>query len=780
MVSADDEEQKAAIELFEKKIRPVLVERCYECHSHQKASDEGGLRLDTADATKRGGSSGPAIIPGDSERSLLIRAISYSDEKLKMPPDQPLAEEVVRDFRRWIEIGAVDPRKESLDSPMPTRPLDAKQQWAFHVPQPQDVPEVQDDRWPNNDLDCFLLAKLDESGMQPLGSVDRYTWLRRVTFALTGLPPTMEEISDFINNLQQDAYETVVDRLLASPRYGEHWARHWFDVIHYSDTTGCNSDFPVPQMVRYRDWVVRAFNEDMPYDRFVRAQLAGDIVAASLPDPTSQAERNAWTIATGFIANARRFGSRHGDYPQHLTIEDTIDTLGKSFLGMSLACARCHDHKFDPISQQDYYSLYGYFHNTQYPWPGIETQPIPKDFVPLIEKDRFEAANEAKQARQRTLDKEVKRIDQLRRDTKDETRAELDRQFAEAKQIADAHAKRPLGIDFAYAVTDKVTCEKVRVQYKGDPNKPGPEVPIGTPSALGGSVSDCVVGSGRLHLADWIASNNNPLTARVLVNRVWKYHFGVGIVPTPNDFGKQGKAPSHPELLDDLASRWMDSGWSVKQLQRRIVLSKIYQTRSVGDPSLESIDPNNVLLRGFRRQRLDAESIRDSLLAMAGALDLKQGEPHPFPKQQDWKFTQHNPFKAVYETNLRSVYLMTQRIQRHPYLGIFDGADPSTSTPARNVSTTPLQALYLLNDEIVHRMAEKFAARVQSWSDDSRGRIQFLFHSALGRPARDDDVILLEEFLASYGDGGSSPQGENAWSAVARSLIRSNEFVYVD
>ena len=780
---ANEKSEDTAIAFFEKRIRPVLVEQCYSCHAESEKTIEGGLRLDNALGLRKGGNSGPALIAGDPAHSLIMLAISHKDEKLRMPPETRLADEIIRDFEQWIAMGAADPRTDAGSSvTTPSIELDEKQKWAFAIPADPEVPTVRNALWPRNDIDRFLLAKIEAAELVPLPEVDKPTWLRRVSFDLIGLPPSVAELNDFLLDDSAGAYGRVVDRLLSSPHYGERWARHWFDVIHYADTTGCNSDFPVPQMVRYRNWVIDALNRDMPYDTFVRQQLAGDILADGLPETAPQEERNALVIATGFIANARRFGSRHEDYPQHLTIEDSIDMVGRSFLGVSLACARCHDHKFDPITNQDYYSLYSYFHNTQYPWPGIETEGAQRDFAPLIPKDRYEAAVKAKADRKKRLRDEVKRLENELKSAKDEAKAELSKQLAEAKQHSDSFGKRPLEIEMAYAVTDKPKREPVRVQYKGDPTKLGPEVIPQTPASLGGKpLEPSTEGSGRLALADWLASSANPLTARVMMNRLWKHHFGIGIVSTPNDFGRQGKAPSHPELLDHLSHRFIQSGWSLKDMHRYMVLSQAYRSQSVGDPAQEAKDPSNLLLRGYRRQRLDAESIRDAILCVADSIDRKPGDQHPFPKQQDWKFTQHNPFKATYDTNKRSVYVMTQRIQRHPYLAVFDGADPSTSTAARNVSTTPLQALYLLNDEFVHVQAEKLAKRLLAHSQSIDERVRFAFSLCLGRAASGDEVHFAREFVSKVQSSGTKPEAElAAWSSLARSLFRLNEFVYVD
>ena len=663
----------------------------------------------------------------------------------------------------------------------PLRAESGDELWSLKPVSRPDVPAVRDQSWPINDIDHFILARLEAEEIPPAGDADRQALIRRATYDLIGLPPTPEEIDEFVNDPAPDAFVRLIDRLLDSPHYGERWGRHWLDVVRYADTAGDNSDFPIPQMYRYRDWVIAAFNEDMPYGRFIREQLAGDLLPA---DDVAQKHRQI--IATGYIANARRFGSRVSDYPQHLTIEDTIDNLGRTFLGLTINCARCHDHKFDPITAEDYYALYGIFHSTRYPWPGIELDQKQRDLVPLVPREEAEAAIKAKAERQKELDAEVRRLEKERNDAQGDERKKLEEALQRARSAAETHSRTPLPFEQAYAVAEAAKIEDVAIQQKGDPAKPGPVVPRRFLSALGGMEVTDDGTSGRLHLANWIADPENPLTARVMVNRIWSYHFAQGLVPTPNDFGRQGKPPTHPELLDWLAARFMDSGWSIKSMHRLIMLSRTYQLSSrPGDESLQR-DPNNELLAAFPRRRLDAEAIRDTLLVVSGRLDPTPGGPHPFPPQTEWRFTQHNPFKAVYETNHRSVYLMTQRIQRHPYLAIFDGADPSASTGRRLVSTTPLQALYLLNDPFVHAQSLGFAERLLAEREDDRERLERAYKLALGRSPRPEEIESGLRFLDEAREvlqAGGTPSDQldgQAWQAMARAIFRLNEFVYID
>lgn len=552
--------------------------------------------------------------------------------------------------------------------------------------------------------------------------------------------------------------------------------------MRYADTAGDNSDFPIPQMYRYRNWVIEAFRRDMPYDEFVTQQLAGDLIAGG-----SDEEAHERTIATGYIANARRFGSRVDDYPQHLTIEDTIDNLGRTFLATTINCARCHNHKFDPVTTEDYYALFGFFHSTRYPWPGIELDQQQRNLVPLVAQDVVETTQAERKARQEQLDAEVKRLEAEQESAQGEQKDELKKQLEKAREAATQQGKSALPYEQAYAVAEGKTIEDVAVQQKGDPAKPGKIIHRRFLTVLNGNeLPDNDATSGRLQLARWIVDRNNPLTARVMANRIWLYHFGNGLAPMPNDFGRQGKPPTHPELLDWLAVRFMDTGWSIKAMHRLILKSRTYQLSGERDAAQDAADPTNIWIESFPRRRLDAEAIRDTLLVLGGNLDASMGGPHPFPPQTEWKFTQHNPFKAVYETNHRSAYLMTQRIQRHPYLAIFDGADPSTSTPVRLVSTTPLQALFLMNDPFVHEQAARFAGRVLSEAEGDANRIDRAYRLALGRNADPEEVGSGVQFLSEargrlHESGIADADLERpSWEALVRVIFRLNEFVYVD
>ncbi|MBI3836735.1 MAG: PSD1 domain-containing protein [Planctomycetia bacterium] len=814
--AATAEPSPDAIDFFEKEVRPLLVSRCYECHGDLK-EPKGGLKLTSRAGLLAGGETGPAAVPGKPGESLLIEAVRY--QGLKMPPKAKLPEEEIEKFARWVELGL--PWPQSGDQPAvaasPEQPfqISAVQRgfWSFQTVGPQTPPGVKDTAWPLTAVDRFILAKLESRGLRPNRPAEKRTLLRRATFDLIGLPPTPQEIDAFLADETPEAFSRVVDRLLASSHYGEHWGRHWLDVVRYADTAGETADFPVPQAYKYRNYVIDAFNRDKPYDEFIREQIAGDILAKSGPRET-YAER---TTATGYLAISRRFGFDSENY-HHLTIADTLDTLGRSILGLSIGCARCHDHKYDPISMADYYALYGIFASSRYAFPGSEEKKQPRDFVPLLpdaEAAPLAAAHQEQLARceaeLKRLDGESKALSQSIK-TAEESIAKQAQNSAvseatvkEAQGVVALKAKREqLGIvigqwrekrdalviagpfEMAYGMIDD-SPQNAKIQKRGEPTKLGSEVPRRFLEILGGDpLSPDAPGSGRLQLADWLTRRSNPLTARVIVNRIWQYHFGRGLVQTPSDFGLRGRAPANPELLDYLADTLMSQGWSIKGLHKEIMLSRVYQMASDDAGPAAQQDASNEFWWKFERRRLEAESIRDAVLAVSGQLDASPSGPHPFPPRTSWGFTQHAPFKATYESNRRSVYLMTQRIQKHPFLGLFDGADPNTSTAERSLTTTPSQALFLMNDPFIHQQSSAFARRLVSAHNEDSPRLQLAYSLAFARPAEPPEVAEAAEFLERYRQqlaASGIPADEAAvaaWSAYVRVLLTSNEFLYIE
>ncbi len=1235
------------IAFFENRIRPVLVENCHACHGADPAKRKGGLRLDTRDGLDQGGDSGAAVVAGDPERSRLIRALRQTDPDLRMPPPkegrQPLPPAVVADFARWVQRGAVFPGSDSSGGKGAAS--DAAKHWSFQPVSNPPVPAVRNTAWPRTSVDAFVLASLEAHGVPPAPPADPRMLIRRVSYDLTGLPPTADDVEAFASDPSPDAYARVVDRLLESPHYGERWARHWLDVVRYADTAGETADYPVPNAWRYRNYVIDAFNADKPYDQFLREQIAGDILALQGP-PDRFAER---MTATGFIAISRRFGFDSENY-HHLTLQDTLDTLGQTVLGLSLGCARCHNHKFDPIPSTDYYALYGIFESTRYAFPGSEqkqkrramsplvppeaaqrqwlnyeqqvarlarlldqqqlsapsailrslgdldgdfemqaaaaggskgvlvppwmcagmiavtaeaqspfknlhpsgavgaqilggtnryhlgqslppgmrggsggkvylnldfnleaptqpskaghrlwlgqagslpmvevqfspegvtlrsgsaasTLPLPPtaswqniqlaidlaggtatgtmgtpgqrhDFAPIslragagrvLEHLELESFGEAEAPlpgfrvdnigiqstpippvsnqpafatgtagepnATRVMDEwkalvgidgsfefqsdgaapskpwgpgpnSVVRISGtsqspyrnlfpagrlgvhlpnsgayngfgqtlsrawkagptnrlhvafdfrcgdvsaggsgswrhylghgpgssaavelffngsqfFRRsgDTRDavaaleknrwyQVRLDLDLgtrrysgviatpeqqtpfegQFASGwdgtidntfidsyghlggvKPALDADnfviqdtPLRPLSepalvrddateeqrarqaetlrqqmaalaqeaevarkdlerllvegpFDLAYGVVEG-TPHNAYFQYRGEPEKPGEEIPRGFIRVLGGGTLPAgTTGSGRLELAEWLTRPENPLTARVMVNRIWQYHFGRGLVATPNDFGTRGQRPSDPQLLDHLATQFVRSGWSLKAMHRLLVLSATYQQSST--LAHAGVIPP-VEHASFTRRRLSAEEIRDSILAVTGELDPSPGRGHPFPSPTGWGYTQHGPFAAVYDHNQRSIYLMTQRLKRHPFLALFDGADPNASTAERRTTTVPTQSLYFLNDRFVHEKATRLAERLQGADLPEAQQIRLAFRAVLDRNPAPTDQAEAAEFLSDYRARLDDPKNPAApLAALIRVLFADNEFLHVD
>ncbi len=766
------------VDFFERKIRPVLVERCYACHSVGAEKVKGGLLLDSRAGLLKGGISGPALVAGDPERSLLIRAIRYTDDDMKMPPKgQMLLPGQIADFDLWVKRGAPDPRKADAAAPAARRALDlavARKFWSFRP--------LRDPAGGPGDIDAFLLAKLVERGIAPTEPADPATLLRRATLDLSGLPPTPEEVEAFLADPSADAFARVVDRLLASPRYGERWGRHWLDLVRYADTAGDSSDFPIPQARLYRDYVIRSFNEDKPYDRFLREQVAGDLMPAE-----GEEARREGIVATGYLALARRFGIRPESF-HHLTIEDTIDNLGRTALGLSLSCARCHDHKFDPIPTDDYYALYGIFQSTRYPYPGSETTKYQKDFIPLAPAPEVEAVLKPYREKLEALEGALARLQKEKTSAGKDRLKEIDAAIQKAKKEKDAFAMKPPGLETAFAVSEGAPGD-ARIQVKGDPDKPGVEVPRGFLQVLGGQRLEAgSKGSGRLELARWLTDPSNPLAARVMANRIWQHHFGRGLVATPSDFGKQGRPPSHPELLDFLASRFIEKGWSVKAMHRLILLSAAY--RRSGEATVAGLrtDPANELLWRFAPRRLEAEAIRDSMLQTSGELAPAPAGPHPFPPPPRWDYSQARPFAAddaAFDHSARTVYWMTQRLRKRTFMEIFDGPDPNSSTPARAASTTPLQALFMMNDPFTHERAQRFAARLMAARPDDARRIELAYMLALARRPtsgeREECSGYLRDFRAKLAADGVPVEGHTlaAWASVARVLFGSNEFIFL-
>lgn len=699
--------------------------------------------------------------------------------------------------------------------------------WAFQ-PVKEFVPPVDTSGWAANPIDRFVAGKLRERGLTPVPQADRRTLARRLYYDLIGLPPAPTELRAFVEDTAPSAVEILADRLLASPRYGERWGRYWMDVVRYADTAGDNADYPIPEARLYRDYIIDSFNAEKPYDQFVREQLAGDILAKDSQSGDSTEQQ----IATSFIALSRRYGTGPGEL-WHLVLEDTIETTGRAFMGMTFRCARCHDHKYDPVTQEDYYAMYGMFASTRYPWAGseeVESKKLTRlNFVSLLPEG-------VTKLRQKEYEKQIENLKfQIEELEKNDPlvasiavltnrlhgisnrvhvlRGEgfelpsLRTQLAALKKLTDDEKKKlreklkpfrtelrglevpgiPPNVASAYAVREGKAMDAC-LQIRGDPKQPGVAVRRDVPKFLSNGKPLAIPGgsSGRLQFAEWLASAENPLAARVMVNRIWHHHFGRGIVGTPSNFGLGGEAPTHPELLDWLAAYFMRNNWSVKAVQRLIVQSKTYRLSSAEYAEARDMDPGNRFYWRHDRRRLDAESIRDSMLMVGGSLDLTNPGNHPFPSFQEWHWTQHNPFKTSYESSHRSVFLMTQRFKQHPYLGLFDGADANTSTDVRAVSTVPAQALFMMNNSFVQEQATALARRLLSVCEDDRQRVLLAGELVWSREIRGQECAKALEYInyvrREFEDLGELTENVElqAWTRYARILLMGNEFLYID
>jgi hypothetical protein len=676
-------------------------------------------------------------------------------------------------------MGAPDPRTGSgpVIVQQPSYDFDKERQhWAYQLVKDPAPPEVSSGEWSRTPVDRFIKAKLDERNLKPLGVASKRTLLRRVTFDLTGLPPTPEEYAEFLADKSPDAFEKVVDRLLASPRYGEQWGRHWLDMVRYADTAGDASDYPVHEAYRYRNYVIRSFASDKPFNQFVQEQIAGDL----LPHKDEE-DRQEKLTATGYLAMSRRFGQTDREF--YLTVDDTIENLGTALLGLTTGCARCHDHKFDAIPTRDYYAIAGILNSSKYAFPGLEHHQYLDGFVALNSKDQERIEKQQKQM------VEAFRIVKKGEGKDPTSPLEQRLKYLEASSELERMRRNWPDIPMIFAVTDNGGEPKnARVMVKGDPKTLGQEAPRGFLEILGGQkVPEDHTGSGRDLLAAWITDPKNPLTPRVIVNRVWLWHFGRGLVNTPNDFGKRGEAPTHPELLDWLTSRFLEDGWSIKNLHKRILLTRVYQTASGYDEVNATRDAKNEFYWRFDRRRLTAEELRDSMLFTSGELDPTPAAQHPFAPRASYTLTQHHPFVAdmdKFAHKKRSVYLLQQRFRPNAYLSLFDGPDANASTPVRVANTTALQALFSMNNDFAEEQASALAARVSIARETPQQRLDLAYNLLYGRSPQQAETKLALDYLAkATGKNPELPAEERtraAWTGLMRVLLSANEFFYID
>ena len=684
------EQTAERVAFFEKKIRPVLIERCYQCHSPESKNIKGGLLLHSRAASRRGGETGPAVVPGDVDSSLLIAAIRY--ESMEMPPDGKLPHSVIADFERWIKLGAVDPRIDEANAPVvhEINFESARQFWSFQRPAKHTVPDVRDPSFSHRRADRFVACRLEEAGLRPSDVADRRALIRRVTFDLIGLPPTPEEVAKFVRDPRPGAYEHVVDRLLASPHYGEHWARMWLDIARYAEDqahiVGNDQALFYPNAHLFREWVISAFNDDLSYDDFIKQQLAADFLFP---------EDKVRHVALGFIGLGPKYYRRNDPRVMADEWEDRVDVVSRGLLGLTVACARCHDHKFDPIETEDYYALAGVFASTK-----------------MVNRPNESVAKDSKAAK----------------DPKN-----------------------------AIHIVEDGAVKDLKVFIRGDVNSKGPVVPRRFLRVLSSSEpAKFHNGSGRLELAEAIANRNNPLTARVIVNRIWTLHFGRPLVGTPSNFGSLGQLPTHPQLLDDLAVRFMESGWSLKWLQREIVTSATYQQSSQPPMDQLSADPNNQWLGRMTRRRLSIESWRDTMLSATGRLSESIGGTSIDPQEPDER--------------RRTIYSRISRFELNPMLVMFDFPDPNAHSAHRSETTTALQKLFIMNNAFMVKQAEALVERLGD--DEDEFKIRRAYQILYARPATQDEIDLGLAFLQQ--------DAADAWRQYAQALLAANEMLFLD
>ena len=760
-------------EFFENNVRPVLSKHCYKCHSAEATKVKGGLYLDSRDGVLKGGDSGPAIVPGDPEKSLLVKSIRYTDPDLQMPPKgEKLSEAQVADLVAWVKMGAPDPRFGTV----PAKKSDAKSHWAFQPVRKPEVPAISrlvnsnqsrtSERPLNTDspvtdysnpIDAFITDKLTEKGMTLSPSADKRTLIRRVYFDLIGLPPTPEDVQAFLDDASPDAFAKVVDRLLAMPQYGERWGRHWLDVARYSDTKGDIKrlrDTPLyPFAWTYRDYVIKSFNDDKPYDRFVIEQIAADKLPLTKGDPT--------LAALGFLTLGERFQNNENDI-----INDRIDVVTKGLQGLTVSCARCHDHMFDPISMKDYYGLRGVFASSHEP-----------KTAPLIGGDPTRDPDYADYYSQRTnLQQRLDaKVPQPRKGNQQANRDVLRERIELQNKIDALELTHPGAPARAHVLLDDERPKDSPIFLRGEAENKGATVPRRYLECVSGpNPKPFTAGSGRLEMANAIASKSNPLTARVMVNRIWQHHFGEGIVATPDDFGTMGSGASHPELLDYLASYFMEHKWSVKQMHRLILTSATWQQSSDNNPRFAQIDPFNRLLWRQNLRRLEFEPVRDSLLAIGGKLDTNvYGKPVPLAMAKGRNFRAAlilEPSGRAMDigyTTRRTVYGYIDRSDLPEVFNSFDFANPDMSNGRRHETTVPQQALFLMNSPLVVEQARNVVARrdVAAIKSDE-DKIKRLYEIIYQRLPRPEEIQVGVSFL----DEARTPADQAPNAAASESL----------
>lgn len=811
--------QRAALELFEKKIRPALIEHCYECHSVGSDDIGGELLVDSRTALLTGGETGPAIVAGKPRDSILIRAMEYTD--LEMPPDEKLPDSVIADFRRWIALGAPDPRVEPKGTDSQNGAAAPSEQtkvdlWSLQSVSDVSPPPVDDHRWPLTDVDRFVLSRLEQQGLQPNRDADPITLVRRVHFDLVGLPPSPQQVAAFVADPAPRHFEQIVDRLLASAQFGERWGRHWLDIARYGESAGSSRDVLMLYAWRYRDYVIEAFNADMPFDRFITEQIAGDLLPAA-----TEEDRYRQTVATGLLAIGSK--SLNGGNLKYDVIDDQIDVLSKAMLGLTVSCARCHDHKFDPIPTKDYYSLAGIFLSTETRYGGGTKRPktaaekrdlyltLTGDVDPEVAKQRDEVAKKIVQL-EKQINSSKKRVKSLQSKIPEEFHdqpdaeipaatepklAKLIRQYQGSYWVLkrrEADHKATIGLlgdepDYAIGVRDAKKILDANILDRGEQKQPGELAERGFLSALGDSCEVDPIDSsesGRRQLAAWIVHPDNPLTARVAVNRIWQHLMGKGIVSTVDNFGVSGVRPSHPDLLDHLARRFVhEHKWSTKAMIRELVLSRTYRLSSEINTDAYQTDPDNRLRWRMTRRRLEAEPLRDAMLAVSGLLSLGRPSGSLVMAIGEGEVGRNIDTSVLDEPfDHRSVYLPIIRGIIPEQLRLFDFPEPSNVQGARDSNTTPTQSLFLMNARVTIRVAREFAGRLlrdpENYSDDDRIRSAHLL--CFSTPPTDAQIQRDRRFIQRMMKRNEDEADHRrlAWTAYCQSLIASAKFRFID
>lgn len=834
------------LNFFETKIRPVLVRECYGCHSNKSGNVRGGLRLDTKELTVIGGASGPSVVPGDLDESLLYNAMTHQD--FVMPPKRKLPQDIIDDFRKWIEMGAPDPRVNNISavkSAITEEDVQSAKEtfWAYQQPKRPSQPAVKDTAWPRTAIDHHVLATLEASDLQPTDDAEAWKILRRLTFDLVGLPPTPKEIEAFTSEWKRNsdqAIADVVDRLLDSPQFGERWGRHWLDVVRYAESTGREVNMTYPHAWRYRDYVIDSFNNNKPFDRFIQEQIAGDL----LPVDTDE----DWTsnlVATTFLAiGPKNVNEQNPVQFAADVVDEQIDATTRIFLGTSVACARCHDHKFDAIPQADYYALAGIFSNTTTYFGNVQSeygsfssaqskQNSSLIILPVADPNPYDPSYNSKELaelKQQMADK-LQEVRDLRRTSSrsDRTQNDLRQRLRLQNELQEISGKlgtvdsqgKPISYCMGVQELDSPADEKLLV--RGEIDKAAQVVPRGLPQVLcSTSVAIAPDKSGRLELARWVGSNDNPLTARVMVNRIWQNMIGRGIVTSTENFGVTGQSPSHPELLDYLATRFVDSNWSVKDVIREIATSRVYRMQTTFDKESHQVDPDNSLMWRANPRRLDAEALRDAMLQISGEIDFDRPRGSEVAKagyvrvQLGQLGTMRSRRSSMMSSSagqrrfggamssrgraagrgqtamssnpldmegakFRSVYLPIVRDEEPRSLEVFDFADSSAIIGQRETSNTANQALYMMNNPFVLQQSAAFAIELTKHSSRPAKQIEQAFLLVYGRLPTSDEMSTTIKFARSYASEASVRSARsNTLQAICQGLFASAEFRFID